>query len=193
MVYREKLFTAEDFFTYAMQPENQHRRLELEEGEVVEMASSRQINTVIAMRIGYYLNAHVIPGDLGYISGADGGYKLGSRTVRQPDVAFISKARHPALTGVVFPVAPDLAVEIVSPTEDVFKKVKEYIRAGTQFVWAVYIDEQSVDVFRPDADGGLHVQSHGLADTLSGGAVLPGFTLAVRAIFPETDAQDEQE
>lgn len=185
MVFREKLYTAEEFFELAMLPENAERRLELDEGEIVEVAGSSQINTVTAMRIGHFVNSHVIPNDLGYVTGADGGFKLGTHRARQPDVAFISKARHAKLKGANFPIAPDLAVEVVSPDEDVFKKVKEYIRAGTRFVWAVYTDEKTVDVFRPDDDGGLHVQSYGVDDTLTGDDVLPGFLLPVRDIFPE--------
>lgn len=185
MIVREKLYTAEEFFELAMLPENAERRLELDDGEIVEVAGSSQINTVTAMRIGYFLNSHVIPGNLGYVTGADGGFKLGTHRARLPDVAFISKARHATLGGADFPIAPDLAVEIVSPDEDVFKKVKEYIRAGTRIVWAVYTDEKTVDVFRPDEDGGLHVQPYGIDDTLNGGDVLPGFSLPVRDIFPE--------
>jgi Uma2 family endonuclease len=184
MVVQEKLYTAEEFWKIARLPENEVRRLELDEGVIVEMASSSPTNTVIAGRVIYFLNAHVIPRDLGYVTVPDGGFKLGTRKARQPDAAFISKARMPALPH-EFTIAPDLAVEVVSPNEDVLKKVNEYLRAGTHFVWAIYNDERTVYVFSLDEDGHLHGQPFGMDDILDGGSVLPGFTLAVKDIFPD--------
>jgi Uma2 family endonuclease len=126
----------------------------------------------------------VIPRDLGFVTGADGGFKLASKRVRLPDVGFIAKEHLSQLPG-RFEMAPDLVVEVVSPDEDVFKKVREYIAAGTRLVWTVYPDEKTVYVFRPAEGAELRVQQFGLDDTLDGGDVLPGFTLPVREIFPE--------
>jgi len=147
------------------------------------MGSSSPINIVTAARIIYFLNGFVIPRDLGYVTGADGGFKLATHKARQPDVGFISKARAPKLPK-KFDIAPDLAVEVVSPDEDVLKKTNEYFRAGTRLVWAVYTDEKRVYVFRPTESGEAHMQTLDLDDTLDGGDVLPGFSLPVRDIFP---------
>jgi Uma2 family endonuclease len=185
MVLQEKLYSAEEFWEFARQPENESRRLELEEGVIVEMASSSPTNTVIAGRVIYFLNAHVIPNNLGYVTVPDGGFRLAAKRVRQPDAAFISRSRLPELPK-EFQIAPDLAVEVVSPNEDVLKKVNEYLRAGTRMVWAIYADEKSVYVFTLDEDGSLRGQPHGVDDTLDGGDVLPGFALPVREIFPST-------
>jgi Uma2 family endonuclease len=184
MALREQLLTAEEFWIVAQQFENANRRLELEDGIIVEMAPSSPLNTVTAGRILYFLNGFVLPRNLGYVTGADGGFKLGVRRVRQPDVGFISKSRQPELPK-QFEAAPDLAVEIVSPDEDVFKKANEYLRAGTRLVWAVYADEQTVYVMQLDEDGALRSVAYGLQSVLDGADVLPGFTLPVRDIFPE--------
>jgi Uma2 family endonuclease len=85
--------------------------------------------------------------------------------------------------GVDFDGAPDLAVEVVSPDEDIFKKAREYLNAGARIVWAVYAEEQTVYVMRLDAQGTLTSVPFGINDTLDGGDVLPGFTLPVRDIF----------
>jgi Uma2 family endonuclease len=182
MTLREQLYTVEEFWKIARLPENEGRRLELDEGVIVEMASSSPKNTVIAGRIIYYLNGHVIPNNLGYVMVPDGGFKLASGKARQPDAAFVSKTRLPQLPR-EFNIAPDLAVEVVSENEDVFKKAHEYLRAGTQLVWAVYPDEQTVYVLRLDEDGRLHSQPFPIDATLDGGEVLPGFMLPVRDIF----------
>jgi Uma2 family endonuclease len=184
MLLGERLYTAEEFFEIAGLPENDEKRLELDDGEIVEMAPSSPKNTVLAMRIGYFLNAYVIPRNLGYVTGADGGFKLSEKQVRQPDVAFISKARVPKLPK-RFEIAPDLAIELVSPDEDIFKKAREYLHAGTRLVWAVYADEKTVYVFQLDDDGSLRSKPFDLNATLDGGDVLPGFSIPVKDIFPE--------
>lgn len=175
--------SAEAFFQIAALPENADRRLELEDGGIVEVAASTPINSVTAGRILHFINTFVIPRDLGYVTGADGGFKLGTNRVRQPDVGFISKTRAATLPK-RFNIAPDLAVEVVSPDEDIFKKAREYLSAGTRQVWAVYTDEQAVYVITQAADGELRAQQFTLADTLDGGEVLPGFSLPVRDLFP---------
>ncbi len=184
MATRENLLTAEQFWKIAISPENEERRFELEDGVIVEMAPSSAVNSVTAMRIGYFLNAFVIPRNLGYVTGADGGYQLGLRRVRQPDVGYISRERAGELSR-EFTLAPDLAVEIVSPDEDVFKKAREYLQAGTSLVWAVYTEEKTVYVMRLDEDGGIYSRPYDLDSTLDGGNVLPDFSLTVRDIFPE--------
>ncbi|MCB9455566.1 MAG: Uma2 family endonuclease [Anaerolineaceae bacterium] len=181
---RQKHYTAEEFWAFASLPEHEDKRLELEDGVIIDMGASSPVNTVVAMRIGYFLNAFVIPNDLGYVTGADGGFKLADNRVRQPDVGFIAKARAPQLPK-HFDSAPDLAVEVVSPDEDIFKKTNEYLRAGTRQVWAVYPGEQMVYVMQLDADGRMISTPFDTDSTLTGGDILPGFTLAVREVFPD--------
>jgi Uma2 family endonuclease len=182
---REQLYTVDEFLEVTRLPENADRRLELEDGVIVEVAASTRLNTVTAGRLVYFLNAFVIPRDLGYVTTPDAGYKLGKRRYRQPDVAFIAKARAGALRGVEFDVAPDLAIEVVSENEDSLKKAFDYLLAGTQLVWAVYAQDRLIHVIHLDDDGGMRSQPYRINDVLDGGAVLPGFTLAVKDVFPE--------
>jgi Uma2 family endonuclease len=188
MAIQERLYTAEEFWEIAQRPENQDKRLELIDGVIVEMAPSSQKNTVVAGRIIYFLNAFVIPRDLGYVTGPDGGFTIDGHNGYQPDAAFISKARHAELKGVEFPVAPDLAVEVISPSEssnDVLKKVTRYLQAGTKRVWTLYPIDEMVYVWKMAGDGTVNMQLFGMDDTLDGEDVLPGFTLKVSEIFPK--------
>lgn len=184
MVTRERLYTVEEFRQLARLPENEARRLELVQGMIVEMAASRPINTIIAGRIIHYLNAHVLPRNIGYVTVPDGGFKLKAGTSRQPDVAFVSKARAPQIPD-EFDFAPDFAVEVVSPNEDVLKKVDEYLYAGCQIVWTVYPIEQRVYVFTLDEDNNLLGELKTGDAVLTGGDVLPDFELPLRDIFPD--------
>lgn len=186
MIARERLYTLEEFHEFISLPENEDKLFEWEDGVIIEMASSRCINTVTAGLVIYHLNAFVVPRKLGFVTVPDGGFELKAiGRVRRPDAAFISKAHGVQLKGVDFPIAPDLAVEVVSPDEDVLKKAKEYIRSGTSIVWAIYVDEKVVNVITPAPNGEFRVQEFGINDTLDGGDVLPDFKLPVRDIFPD--------
>jgi Uma2 family endonuclease len=184
MVLREKQYSFEEFWEYIHLPENVDRRFELDEGLIIEMGASSKLNTVVTARTIHFLNAFVIPHDLGIVTSPDAGFKGGPRKYRQPDVAFVSKAKVTDLKGVYFTVAADLVVEVVSPDEDILKKATEYLRAGTKIVWAVYAEDRLVYVMTLTEKGGILSLPFGEGDTLDGGEVLPGFTLAVKDIFP---------
>lgn len=104
--------------------------------------------------------------------------------VRGPDVAFVREERlpPPEERGGFLPLAPDLAVEVISPWDrsaEVHEKVLEYLAAGTRLVWVVHPRGRTVTVYRPD--GSARVLREG--DELDGEDVLPGFRLPVAAIF----------
>lgn len=80
------------------------------------------------------------------------------------------------------PVPPDLAVEVRSPTDRVRTlrvKAERYLELGTALVWLVFPEDQTVEVYTADSD----VQVFRVGDVLTGGALLPGFTLPVQAVF----------
>jgi len=183
MVLNEQLLTVEEFWEIAQLPENENRRLELEDGIIVEIAPSKPTNTVVAIRIAHFLMSHVTPDNLGIVSGSDGGFKLDENTTRQPDVAYVPMDKVKTMPD-NFDFAPALAVEVVSPNEDVFKKTNEYLDAGTQIVWAVYCNERKVFVFTRDENGILRSEPKHNDDILDGGDVLPDFRLPVKDIFP---------
>ncbi len=187
MVVQDKLYTVEEFWGYCQQAANADKRLELVKGVIDEVAPSSPLNTIVAGRLVHFLNAHVLARDLGYVTGADGEFVLGAQDVRLPDAAFIARSRVPHLPDKVFPVAPDLAVEVVSASEtprSVTDKVRAYLEAGTQLVWAVYPEDRIIDVYRLNPDGSMNLQTLDAEGTLSGGDVLPEFTLPVHEVFP---------
>ena len=104
-------------------------------------------------------------------------------TVRIPDVAFVRHERlPPPLVSGRAALAPDLAVEIRSPNDrpgEVQQKVADYFAAGVRLVWLVDPDEQTVEVWTP---GGLDRRCTA-ADTIDGGAVIPGFRCPVARFF----------
>ena len=99
------------------------------------------------------------------------------------DIAFIRGANAPkVLPDRLVEVAPDLAVEVISPSNeaaDTHRKIRQLFAAGTTLVWIVYPNMQIVDVHTRAGATTLEAD-----DTLSGGDVLPGFEIPVREIFP---------
>lgn len=161
-------------------------RVELVDGEIVAMVPSSDGSSSIAMTIGYLLGMHVRPRKLGRIYGADAGFVLfpGRETVRVPDVAFVRAERMPqgAARQHFVHAAPDLAVEVLSPTDrdrDMQAKVAMYQEAGVPLVWVVAPQVQSVRVF---SLGQEPVTLTGI-DTLDGGDVLPDLRIEVSEIF----------
>lgn len=182
MVVQTRAYTVEEFDQFAALPENVDRRLEYIGEEIIDVVSnsySSEVAANILILIGIYVkNNH-----LGRVTGADGGYMVaGQRFI--PDVAFISKAKQPEPSHDPYnPNAPDLAVEVLSPTDDpgmIRLKMASYLAAGT-VVWIVNTENKGIEIYAP----GQPAQLVSIAGTLDGGAVLPGFTLAVKDIFPE--------
>jgi Uma2 family endonuclease len=164
---------------------------ELIDGELRYVSPCFLDSSRIALRISSSLFQVVDAGDLGVVTGADGGYLLsrpGERdTVVAPDVGFIRSERIP--TGYAFqeffPGSPDLAVEVVSLSDrlpEVADKIARYLAAGTRLVWEVRPLQRTVVVHRP---GQLPVEL-GVDDVLDGEDVVPGFRLAIADIFRES-------
>ncbi len=184
MAIQEKHYTADDLWELSHRAGDQ-KRLELIKGVLVEMSPTGAVHGILAAWLLYVIMAHVIAYDLGDVTAAETGYVLFAgppQTVLAPDVGFVSKARRPPLTGKYYAVAPDLAVEVVSPSDaakDMREKVELYLQYGTSLVWIVYPDSRLVDVHRP----GQPADKVGLDAELDGGSVLPGFRLPVKDIF----------
>lgn len=191
MTVQQKSYTTAEFLEFAALPEYQRKRLELIDGEIVEMPPSSKRNTILAGVIIMYLNLFVREHDLGYVTVPDGGFELSPHNTFQPDAAFIAKARVTTLHGVTFSGAPDLAVEVVSPSEGTrapFEKARRYLKAGGNMVWNLYPDDQIIDVCTLATNGeDLVIKTVGIDGTLDGGDVLPGFTLPVKEIFRGLD------
>ena len=130
---------------------------------------------------------------LGWVFPADNSYQCfpdAPDKVRRPDVSFIVLGRLPAeqLPEGHITIAPDLAVEVVSPNDrayDIDHKVEEYISAGVRLVWVISPAGRTVRVHRADGTVALLGQK----DELDGEDVLPGFSCAVCELFPPAGEQ----
>jgi Uma2 family endonuclease len=157
---------------------------ELIDGEPVAVTPSSDRSGWIAGEVFGRLRDHVRTHELGWVFPPETGFVLfdDRATVRSPDAAFVRRDRLPGFTDRFVPLAPDLAVEVLSPSDrmvDAMSKVTMYLQAGVRIVWLVDPASLTVTVFRPDAAP----RTLGEADVLDGGEVIPGFGVAVAEIF----------
>lgn len=181
---KEGRLTLDDLHEFEARPENQDKHFELIEGEIIEKMASF-LPSAIAQQVAFALMLYLKQNPLGYLTGSDGGYIMPNGNRLIPDVGYISKTRLPTFPPREVPIPPDLAVEVVSPTDDlreVQKKARLYVQYGVKMVWVVYPEDQNVDVYEP-AEGGVLVKSFDLEGVLSCPALLPDFELPVRSIF----------
>jgi Uma2 family endonuclease len=161
-------------------------RWELINGESVEMAPSGGDASPVGVMFAAKLLTHVEPRDLGRVYGADGGFVVcpGRELLRVADAAFVAAGRVPPSAHGFPRLAPDLVVEVISPTDskaEVLANAWMWLAAGVRLVWVADPDERTVTVCQPGHEPRILRASQ----TLDGGDVLPEFREPVKAFFPQ--------
>ncbi len=139
----------------------------------------------IAGRVHGHLFYFVTQSHLGTVTAAETGFQIGHNpdTVRAPDVAFIRAERVPNVrTRGFFQGAPDLAVEVISPTDcagELLAKVQDWLAAGCQVVWVVDPTSRTVSVYRGSGETSLL----SVTDEVTAEELLPGFRLPVAKVL----------
>jgi len=170
---------------FASLPEEEGYRLELSRGRVVREPASGPRHGHLTGRLYRALAAFVEDEGLGIVF-VDTAFVLSAEEeiVRAPDVAFVSSESVPpeGVTDRFWELAPDVAVEVVSPSNTVSamqRKALEYLDAGTRLVWVVDPSERTATVHRARDD----IRILAGDDVLEGGEMLPGVRLALADLF----------
>lgn len=176
-----KLLTAEEFW---LLPDTEMHR-DLIRGEVVETMPPGGRHGATAALFTSRVQNWSIEHHAGIV-GVESGFVLGRTPdiVRAPDIYFVRADRIPedGVPEAFWELAPDLAVEVVSPSEsaqDVREKVRDYLDAGTPLVWVAY--PRTREVIAHTADG--LARTHRGDDLLTNPDVLPGFSCPVQELF----------
>ncbi len=180
MTTQKTLLTAEEFYFFCCRNDGCY---ELVDGEILELPYSNDEQGEIVVNVGTAFKGYSRQRGVGEAR-VETGYRLrtGPDTVRGPDVSFVL---HPRVEGrgSGFPVgAPDIAVEVVSPSDtaaEIARKVAEYLAAGSQRVWVVYPSSRRVVVHRDDGS----VLSFNGDDVITDEELMPGFSLPLSEIF----------
>lgn len=160
-------------------------RCELIRGEIITMPLSGALHGRYIVILERWLGNHVAEHNLGMTFGAETGFILGRNpdTVRAPDVAFMVTERVPnPLPAGFFPGPPDLAVEVLSPSDragEVNAKTRGWLAAGCREVWIVDPKTQTITLHR--AEGSITQLAS--ADVLESPQLLPGFRKPLAELF----------
>ena len=151
---------------------------ELVRGRLIVREPPSAYHGHVAAKLLFRLGQHVYSRDLGWLFSQDTGFRIETDpdTVRAPDVAFVSKERHPEIPRRGYaPFAPELAAEILSPEDRpgvVLSKVGDWLDAHVEIVWVIDPIRREARIYRADGSQSLVGES----GALDGEAVLPGFS-----------------
>lgn len=178
----KKIWTEKELMSL---PENGYKH-ELINGELVMVPAGMEHENIV-IKLSAALERFVSERKLGAVFGSNAGYRMKSGNLRSPDVSFISKKR---LQGFkrppkgFFKGSPDLAVEILSPSDTIeilHDKMVEYFENDTKLVWVINPEEQIVLVYHSPRPDKLLRSS----DILHGEDICTGFTFPVSELFVE--------
>lgn len=177
------LLTAEEL----MALDRDDRYFELIEGSLVEVSPPSPYRGRILSALAHLLYEAVEAQGIGYVFTGDAGFivRRNPDTVLGPDLAVVIKGRISVEVDQerYLELAPDLAVEIVSPSNsagEIERKTAIYLAAGVRAVWIIYPRQRQVAIHRPGAPPTLLTDQ----DVLTDEALLPGFETDVSRLFP---------
>ena len=150
-------------------------------GELIPMPPPSREHGEISVNVIHYLYSHIYEQKLGRLYTAETTFQVGERTAK-PDVAFVSTARLTGDKTKGFFIPPDLAIEVVSPSDvqsRIVEKALAYLEAGTRLVWVLEPVAKTVTIYRSETD--IEILTH--EDTLTGEEVVPGFSCPVAHLF----------
>jgi len=164
------------------------RSYEIVNGQPEEKEMPGATHGVIGANLIIKLGVHVESKKLGVIC-AEASFKIGTNE-RIPDVSFVATDRIPeeGVPETIWPISPDIAIEIISPSDlhdKVSEKVLEYLEAGVRQVWLVSSKLRSITIFRSLTD----VQVFTGDSELVCEDLLPGFRCSLKEIF-QTSVQE---
>jgi len=174
------LLTAEELLHVSISD----KRAELVRGRLIVREPAGYRHGAVTMNLAARLFQHVDLTGAGEVLAAETGFTLfrNPDTVRAPDVAFVRRERTPDETRGFPEMAPDLAVEVLSPDDrpgETLAKVGDWLEAGAQLVWVIDPERRVARIYRADGTEALLSEQ----DALSGENVLPGFSCALAVVL----------
>jgi Uma2 family endonuclease len=182
-ITQNKPITAEEFFL--MPPPTDGAQQELVRGEIITMPPPGGMHGVSCNKAGRRLGNFVEDNDRGTVASNDTGFitQRNPDSVRGPDVSYWSKERLKEVPVGYIDIAPDMLVEVLSPSntwKQIRAKLIEYFGLGVRLVWVIAPEDRTLTIFRtPDEGRLLHETA-----TVTGEDVLQGFSCRVSDLLP---------
>jgi len=181
MKVEEKVWTYKDYLEL-----NDDKRYEVINGKLYEMPALIVIHQIISKKIFRILDDFVNKGKSGMVLYSPVDVILTEVTVVQPDLVFVSKDRIGIVKDRIYG-APDLVVEIVSPTSyyrDRYEKFRIYEEAGIKEYWIVYPGEKAIEVWALK-EGKYELYSIASGEGKVRSKVLEGLEVDLKEVFDE--------
>jgi Uma2 family endonuclease len=168
--------TAEEFFNL---PDIEDQRVELIDGEVVDMPSGGPVHETVKSNLNQILVAWVLRNQVGKVFN-ESAYRVDERLVLVPDLSVLGSERLGRGIEERFRGAPDLAIEVASSetADRLHSKIQMYLKHGSKSVWSIFLGARTIQINHPNDTITLEQDQ-----TLEDPDVLPGFSTPVSAIF----------
>ena len=159
---------------------------ELVDGVLKEKTPMGLFANILATILATSINTFAIPKRLGMAIN-ETAYQRDAKNTRRPDVSYYELSKLPSLEVLledpaVFDREPNLAIEVVSPTNTIAemdKRIAHFFKTGIQLVWIVHPQSKQVHVYHSTKD----CKILDIGDVLDGGVVLPGYSLPLHDLF----------
>ena len=179
----QKTITAEEFFRMPNPPDGSQQ--ELVRGVIITMPPPGGMHGVSCSKTNRRVGNFVDDRDLGTVTSNDTGFitERSPDSVRGPDIAYWSRERLPEVPAGYIEIAPDMLVEVFSPSntsKQIRAKLTEYFAKGVRLVWVIAPEDRTLTIYRTSDEGRV---LHDTA-TATGEYVLPGFTCRVSDLLP---------
>jgi len=180
----QTLLTAEEFARLPDPPDGSQQ--ELVRGVIVTMPPAQGRHGECCLTIGSALRLFVKSRKLGRVVSNDTGFLLerSPDTVRAPDVAFWKHDRLPTMPNTYIPIPPDLAVEVLSPSDrplQIQTKVTAYQGCGVPLIWVIDPEDRGVGIYRLGQPTRVLTEQ----EILDGEDIVPGFCIPVLELFED--------
>lgn len=167
-------------------PRDGSKRFELIEGEVFMTPSPNTKHQRAVGRLFRALADHVEKHRLGEVFIAPYDIVFSQWTALEPDLLFIQKDRSGIVTDANVQGAPDLVIEVLSPSNkahDRKRKLREYEKAGVAEAWYLDPEERTGEILNLGADGIYAVTAVLSGNNSISSRAVPGFSIALDGIF----------
>ncbi|MCU0475165.1 MAG: Uma2 family endonuclease [Anaerolineae bacterium] len=194
----ERVLSPEAFDALANHPDYADKRLELiggvlyveDDPKAGHMPTPSYLHAYVVSLLVEVLMSYLLTNPIARLFTDNTGYRLMDGSVVIPDLSVVMTDRlQPVTANGLQTIAPDLAVEVVPPSNDPVRlsaKIGAYLAGGVRSVWVVYPESRTLDTYTAQPDGTIHYKHHTPAETLDGGGVLAGFAVSVGRVFPPT-------
>ncbi len=178
----KKNWTDDEFMTLS----RDGHRYEIVNGKLMDMGNSGAKHGYIAIILSAALFNFVSTRKLGVLLDSSTAFKMKSGNKRSPDISFVDKKHLQGIDDLpndFLEGAPDLAIEILSPSNtvaEIHDKLVEYFENGARLVWVIHPQEHYVLVYRSRLGPDRLLKS---TDSLNGEEVIPDFTFPIADLF----------